>query len=180
MVHGGYQTSKMFIKIKKQCTVHLPLPSRELKYPHMCLKVMFLFPSWDMLVPWSLPFHMLTYGISSQKTCQKTGFWRARHSFQDFAATPSKEVQDFPVRNFNRNLNPLMASRHPGNKTPPKKGLLNKGSCWFQIIESTHFFQDCDWKVHVQHVDRILRIYSISPWNGVSSNVGISWVPTSL
>ena len=140
MVHGGYQTSKMFIKIKKQCTVHLPLPSWELKYPHMCLKLMFLFPSWDMLVPWSLPFHMLTYGISSQKTCQKTGFWRARHSFQDFAATPSKEVQDFPVRNFNRNLNPLMASRHPGNKTPrPRKAFLTRDRAGFKLL-NRHIF----------------------------------------
>lgn len=100
------------------------------------------FPKLDMLVPWSLPFHVLTYGISSQKkTCQISRDF-------DVHVLPSRILRlhlqrrsrIFRLRNFNRNLNPLMASRHPGNKTPrPRKAFLIRDHGGFKLL-NRHIF----------------------------------------
>ena len=53
------------------------VPSRELTYPQKngILKMIFLFPRWDMLIPWRVLFSELDFETGNDSTTQKTTRW---------------------------------------------------------------------------------------------------------
>ena len=63
--------------------VWLDLPSRKLTYPpkNGILKMIFLFPRWDMLIPWRVPLSHLRPSLRKMSCAQLVGSSRGRQGF---------------------------------------------------------------------------------------------------